>query len=148
MANAADYVREIADSCRSIPADFGLREHSVSVRITTWSGCEIGVGGSTYVDTPILVNGVANPKVAMPSQRDIVLGLMGKGDITVGPFTPAFPEGGVDRSVFTDGVERSQEMHFIVTGPAFPEGVLFRKVNANVDKALRITLTLTPVSEA
>lgn len=147
MTSRADYFRGIADACRSIPADFGLREHSVSVRITTWSGSSIGEGNADVVDTPILAGG-ANPKVEMPSQKEIALGFFGRGDIKVGPFTPEFPGGGVDRSTFTDGVSPGQELHYVVTGPAYPEGVLFRQVNANLDRALRVTLTLSPVSEA
>lgn len=146
MTSPANYFREIADSCRAIPGEFGLREHAVYIRITTWGGPSFGEGNFSCRDTQILVGG-QNPKVRMPSQKEIMLGAMGKGDIKVGPFTPDFGAAGLDRELILNP-ERSRltEWNYLVTGPAFPKGMLFRQMNTNVDRALQITVTMSPVS--
>lgn len=145
MATPADSFRRLADSIRSIPADFGLREHAVTLVRLQYTGDEIGQGQRITCETPILVNG-ANPKVRFPSQKEIALGLMSMGSCTVGPFTPHFGDGGFSREELggPDLIDNDQ-LTVRITGPQCPSGVLYSISNANLDRALRVTLTLRPL---
>lgn len=143
----ADEFRQIADECRSIPNEFGLREHAVTLVRNYWTGGRPGDGDEVSSDTPITVSGGANPKVRFPSQREIALGLMSEGQVTIGPFTPEYGVGGIDRTLF-DGSQLStgDGLFLRLTGPQHPEGVLYRIKNCNVDQALRVTLVCVPVT--
>jgi hypothetical protein len=143
--------RKLADSIRSIPADFGLREHSATLVWHDFSGDSLGEGLEVQTAHPILVNG-ANPKVRFPSQKEIALGLMSKGQCTVGPFTPEYDTGGIDRDLLNGSIMPSGAPMPVgslllvkVQGPQCPDGILHRIANCNVDRALRVTLTCDPV---
>jgi hypothetical protein len=143
--------RILADRVRAIPAAFGLREHSVSIVVTTWNGQRVGEGDSTRDEYPILVGG-ANPKVRFPSQKEIALGLMADGEVKIGPFTPLHPGGGVDRTWFGgmfhgSPLQPNQTLHYRVTGPSCPDGTLYRMKNTNTDRALQIVVIGAPVGE-
>lgn len=151
MSSPADYFRALADSIRSIPADFGLREHSATLTWHDFSGQSLGSGAECAVGYPILVNG-ANPKVRFPSQKEVALGLMSKGSCTVGPFTPQFLDGGINRALLNGSrmanggaLPNGTELFVKVVGPQCPDGILYRIENNNVDHAIRVTLSLLPV---
>jgi hypothetical protein len=151
VIDEADDFRAIADECRAIPAEFGLREHSVDIVVTTWSGERVGEGSSTRVDYPILVGG-ANPKVRFPSQKEIAIGLMSDGEVRIGPFTPSYGSGGVVRQRFGGifggaALGPNQTWHYRVTGPTCPNGILYRQRNTNTDRALQIVAIGSPVGE-
>ena len=145
----ADKWRRIADKIRKVPSTFGLREHTVSLVRSQWTSGELGVGEELTTETPITVYGGAPPKIRFPSQREIALGLMSLGELTIGPFTPDYGPGGIDRGLFNgDGLTRGDGQHIKVTGPQHPEGALYRIKNCNVDHALRIVLVCLPVTPA
>lgn len=147
MSTPADRYRRIADRCRGLPAQHGLREHSVFLVESSWSGAALGDGELTEVATPILVHGKYPPKVRYPNQREIALGLMSEGSLVVGPFTPTWGAGGFDRSKL-DGtlLDTGETLHIRVVGPQAPNGVRYRIKNCNVDHALRVTLTCVPAA--
>lgn len=144
----ANYFREIADNCRGIPSDFGLREHTVTVVVTgTTSGLPWEGETATTTETRITVKGGKNPKVKFPSQKEIALGIMAQGQCSVGPFTPDYERGGIDRDLFNGSlVETGDKYQVRLNGPQCPNGMLYRIINCNVDKALQVTLTLGPVA--
>jgi hypothetical protein len=141
----ADEYRELADECRAIPDEHGLREHTVSLVTSYWTGGLPGVGDEVEASVPITVFGTSPPKVRFPTQREIALGLMSEGSVVVGPFTPDYGTGGFNRSLL-DGslVETGETLHLLITGPQHPDGQRYRIKNSNVDRALRIVLTCVP----
>lgn len=145
----ADKWRRIADKHRALPARFGLREHSIELVVTRWTGGMPGDGERRVTTTPITVHGGAAPKVRFPSQQEIAQGLLSMGDLKIGPFTPDYGTGGIDRATF-DGSELSEGsgVTIRVTGPQHPKGAIYRIKNSNVDRALRITLVCSPVTMA
>jgi hypothetical protein len=146
MTHRADRFRRIADRCRGIPGQLGLREHAVFLVQSSWDGASLGDGNETTVSTPIHVGRGQNPKVRFPSQREVALGLMGMGDLEIGPFTPKFGGGGVDRSTLNGSLLAPGDgLHVRVIGPQMPApGSLFRIKNVNVDRALRVTMICKP----
>ncbi len=146
--SAADKYRAIADKHRNLPAQYGLREHSVSLIFTTTTSGRPWEGDETLTELPITHPGGGNPKVRFPTQRELTLGLMSIGTVNVGPITPDYGLGGLDRSLF-DGtqLEVGVGMQIKITGPQHPNGCLYRIKNSNVDRALRITWVCVPVGE-
>lgn len=145
MASVNTY-RRIADKARAIPGKFGLREHSVSIVKTSWTGGRTGYGDKIVEETPLLVNG-QNPKVRFPNQRDVALGLMSFGTITIGPLTPNYGAGGIDRDlVASQELESSGTLLLRVTGPQHPNGAQYRIQTVNVDRALRVTFVCVSVT--
>ena len=144
---SATSFRRLADTCRRIPSAFGLREHTVALVVTQTTGSLpwSDEGGRETV-TPITVYGGASPKVSFPTQREISLGMMSEGSVTVGPFTPDYGTGGVDRDLFTGSQLSTGDGYAIrITGPQHPKGCSYRVKNCNVDHALRVTLICVPV---
>jgi hypothetical protein len=143
----ANVFRRIADRARAIPAKFGLREHTVTLitRLTSGAGLPWDAPGIEK-RTPITVSGGAAPKVRFPSQREIALGMMSMGSVVIGPFTPDYGSGGIDRSLF-DGSQMATGDGLLieVTGPQFPSGARFRSKNINLDRALHVTMVCNPV---
>lgn len=147
--SAADEWRAIADEIRAIPAEFGLREYTVSVIVSEYTGDELGDGSKTATSMPILVAGTANPKVRFPSNNEIALGAVSLGTVIVGPFTPFYGSGGIPRGTL-DGsdVERDKQLlQFWIQGPNYPTGCAFRLNKYQPDRALRVTLELVPVEQ-
>lgn len=142
---ASDKYRRIADRYRALPDKFGLREHTVTLVYSRWTGGRIGEGEEELTEYPITVGSGAPPKVRFPSQREIALGAMSEGSVSIGPFTPEYGTGGVKRSMFDCSTLKPGEgMHIRVMGPQHPTGCLYRIKNNNVDRALRVTLTCIP----
>lgn len=142
--NPRDRYRKIADRCRAIPGRHGLREHTIVLVHSKWSGASIGDGEETSTEYEILCNGQP-PKVRFPDQREIALGQMSEGSLVIGPFTPDFGSGGIDRSLF-DGsrVAAGETLLVRVTGPQAPNGTLYRIRNPNVDHALHANMICVP----
>jgi hypothetical protein len=153
MSELVNDLRAVVDACRGIMGELGFREHSVTLRKTSWTGGRTGDGDKIIEDFPLYVGVAQNPKVRFPNQKDLALGLMSKGTITIGPLTPQFtqPDGITTSGVVRDlvamaALERSDTMQLLVTGPQCPRGVLYRIENVNVDKPLRIIITAVSVT--
>ncbi len=143
----ADRFRRIADRHRALPGRLGLREHSVTLVKTSWSGGRVGVGTRSEESTPLLVNGHpmigpgVNPKVQFPNQRDVALGLVSLGTITIGPITPDYGTGGTERNRLAELLrEEPDSLHLLVTGPQHPNGAMYRIQNIDSDKALHFRI--------
>lgn len=148
----ADEFRAIADECRNIPSEFGLREHAVSLVFTRTTSGLPWDGDEVSTEVAVTHPGGGNPKVRFPSQKELALGLMSIGSVTVGPITPEYLSGalpgGLDRSLFNGSqLEIGDMMQVKITGPQHPTGCLYRIRNSNVDRALRVTWICVPVEE-
>ena len=145
----ADKWRRIADKHRALPAKFGLREYTVKVLNIGYTGTNPGDGQLYDTETPITVSGGYPPKVRFPSQQEIALGMAGLGDCFIGPFTPSYGDGGVERSLL-DSLQSDDYtmLQFWVQGPNFPNGVSMRIKKRQVDSALRIVLQCQVVEDS
>jgi hypothetical protein len=145
-------LRAVVDACRGIVGELGFREHSVAVRKTMWTGGRTGDGDKIVEDFALYVGNAQNPKVKFPNQKDLALGMMSKGSIMIGPLTPRFTlPNGTTSGIVTDlvameALERSDNMHLLVTGPQCPRGVLYRIENINLDRPLRIMISAVSVT--
>lgn len=147
MASEADFFRELADDIRGIPSEFGLREYTVEVCVTTYGDEITGRGNKIHTTYPLTLAGGKPPKVRLPSQMEIALGMVGLGSTIIGPFTPQYSEqdgytvGGVDRALL-DGTraDKGDLVRILVTGPNFPTGCWHRIDKYQVDSALRVVL--------
>jgi hypothetical protein len=145
----ADKWRRIADKYRALPAKFGLREYTVKVLNIGYTGANPGDGTLYDTETAITVGGGYPPKVRFPSQQEIALNMAGLGDCFVGPFTPNYGTGGVDRSLLDSLMSDDYTMlQFWVQGPNFPNGVAMRIKKRQVDSALRIVLQCQVVEDS
>lgn len=151
MSFASD-LRADLDEIRAIPDELGLRPFDVIVRVITWSGADasgrsgVGLGTSSYVDTPFLVGGGHRPKVRQVSMRDIIAsgGLYHDQDLKVGPVTPAYagnasqPGGGVAYGTIDPAVSGDPvEIYYRVSGNGLPgAGAWFDKFREFTDHAM------------
>lgn len=85
-----DDLQPVVDDARDLIADLGLRARTVSTRVRTWSGSEIGAGTATDVDTAI----APVPKVKEPPARLIfdAPGRYESGDLLVSRITRDYTE--------------------------------------------------------
>lgn len=145
MTSAANRYRKIADRCRRIPAQHGLREHSVALVRSEWTGASIGEGQEVIAETPLTVYGGQNPKVRFPGQKELAMGMMQAGTVMIGPLTPDYEVGGISRASLDGalpliGVGR----HIRVSGPQCPRPTLYRIVNVDNDQALHFMIEAVP----
>lgn len=135
-------------SVRAIPGQFGLRVHTVDVRVTTWTGAHPGDGAEYDVTTtPITESDGQPPKVRFLTDEEIAVGQLATGTVEVGPITPSHgTDGGTDLAVLKPEDEGTV-VHYILTGPEFPTGAVFERHAIKTDRALHYMLTLRPVSE-
>ncbi len=141
-----DKLLPMVNKLRALPTNFGLRLYTVTVRVTTWSGTPDDVPGQgvpTIVDTPIVLDGYGGrilPKVTLLTTRDIVASnyLYADGDYKIDYMTPQYINIACDGYVSIQGVPVSEfdvpvnspptEVNYILTGPEFPNGALFKKI--------------------
>lgn len=144
MPSAADDFRELADDIRSIPADFGLREYAVYLVRKAWTGENPGDGDEVEQLIPLTVGNGAFPKVRFANQRDVALGNMSLGEITIGPLTPLYGSGGIERRYF-DGyqLEIGEGQRIRVVAPNADDSSDYKVNYTNMDRALRLTIRAT-----
>jgi len=135
---------------RAIPGQaFGLRPYTVSVVRRSWSGSYAGEGTVTTTTTAIVESGGQPPKVRFVNDETRALGQLDSGSIEVGPITPDFAGGGTSAAVLEQSSAAAGELvHYLVTGPSFPDGAHFRLIDIRTDRALRYMVRLAPVDGA
>ena len=145
MASLADDFRELADDIRSIPGnDFGLYEYRCFLIRKTWTGEKPGDGDEIETLVPLTVGDGANPKVRFANQRDVAIGNMSLGEITIGPVTPFYGTGGVDRQWFDGyGVPIGVGQRIRVIAPNSDDSSDYKVNYTNMDRALRVTIRAT-----
>lgn len=145
----ADTCKQLAYDIRAIPGQFGIRPYTVAVINSTLAGTAGLTGTITGVTTAITEANGQPPKVRFLDDEERALSDVGKGTIEVGPITPNNSAGtGTLLSALNNssGAELSH-LHFLVTGPEFPNGRRFRLVGQKTDRAIHFKVTLTPVSD-
>lgn len=143
----------LADRLRALPGRFGLRPYTVTIRLRLWNGERPGLGSYSDFDTPI-VNTVTlpfgkkqsqPPKVEQLSAKDVIAsgGLYTDRDFRVGPMTPSYGPGGVNRDIIDPKVyNAAAEVFWIMTGPDLPAtGEVFRRTSEEAT-ALHFYVTL------
>ncbi len=145
MATLADPWRAIAYSVRSLPAQFGLRQYSVSIVIGSWSGEHVGDGNELNSLEPILENGATNPKVRFMNEEQRQLSGLPLGSCTVGPITPNHGSSGTALTDLLPAVVAHETVHVVITGPAHPNGARFSVEEVKTDRAIHWTLICKPV---
>lgn len=141
---AVDRFRRLADKCRAIPAAFGLREYRVYLVRKTWTGERPGDGDEIETLTQLTVGNGQNPKVKFANQRDVALGNMSLGEISIGPLTPRYGTGGVDRLYFDGyGLDIGVGQRLRVVAPNADDSSDYKVNYTNMDRALQLTIRAT-----
>lgn len=82
------FYRSIANQCRAIPGEHGLRPWRVFLEPGQWSGSShIGEGTESLTPLELLENGFP-PKVRQVSSKMVALGIAEVGEWHIGPITP------------------------------------------------------------
>lgn len=143
----------LADRLRKIPGKFGIRRHSVSIRVRTWSGSRVGLGTKTDVTTAIKVGkDLYNPNVVEVDVRDVVAsgGKYQAGDFKVGPISHEYSYQAVTYGysvgeVNPDTGASPKEVLYKLEGNGFPsDGQWCELVEESSLTDFRIMLTLRP----
>lgn len=145
-ADRRDRYRRIANRCRAIPGQHGLRPYEVDIVVGTWAGEYVGRGGSWSQSETILEQGHP-PKVRFVNEEQRLLRGLADGACTIGPVTPDHRDGGTALDALVPAVAAQQTVHVKITGPAYPSGALFAVKEVKTDRALRWILTCVPAEK-
>ncbi len=144
------------DRLRAIPAKYGLRSYTVTLRVTTWNpdatddtDIQLGRGTSSVVETPIALAGGARPKVRRVNYKETVAagGKYQQGDFRIGPMTPNYLGGGLTFAMMapTGTRDARTHYHFVLTGPDLPAGgMLCQPVQEEADHPMHRYLVVRP----
>lgn len=145
MAFADDFLPTLA-SIRAIPGQFGLRPHRVYLVVSSTSGTYPGDGQRDDILTELVEGDSQPPKVRWPKDEDVAMGLVPKGQATIGPITPAFSTGGTDLSDLSGVDLLAGDVRLLrITGPSHPDGADYRIVSVKADRAMHYMITAIPV---
>ena len=162
-SNLRDDLLPMINELRGLPTEFGLRLYTVTIRVTTWSGASDdvpGAGTKTTTETPIVLDGyggTVRPKVTLLSTRDIIAsgGLYTDGDYRIDYITPQYMNTECDGSLTLAGVPVSQfeipegtsptQIVFVLTGPEFPNGALFKKIQTYTFKPFHYSFVVRKI---
>jgi hypothetical protein len=88
MGTLRDQLLPVVDLVRKLPAQFGLRRYTVTLRTRTWSGSYSGEGTPTDVDVLL----TPTPRVEVLSTKDVASsgGTYREGDFRVTAITPRY----------------------------------------------------------
>ncbi len=146
MATYQSTILPALDAVRAIGGLLGLRVFTVTVRIRTWAGPRVGLGGCFDRDVPLTVqaaNGTKqNVHVRQVSRREAIAsgGKYTDRDLRVGPITPPYAAAfGLSAGGFSDTTLDIQpapqptEIFWIVASPSGsfgvpPGGAFFDKI--------------------
>lgn len=147
-----DDLLPLVDEIRgSVPGDLGLRPHTVTVRVRTWSGARPGLGTKTDVDT-LIRNAGYNPKVAEVTTKDVVAsgGFYQSGDFRIGPITPEYTGGGTALATQDPATtSTAREVLYKIEGPGLPStGAWFKRVSDTTLKSFRNEIVVRRTAEA
>ncbi len=154
-SNLRQALLPVVDRLRSIPAQLGLRQFSVSVVSRTWTGTRAGLGFNEDTSKTTSVDlGKYDTKVVQLTSRDVIAsgGLYSAEDLTIGPITPPFIGSGANNAAITDfdptpGVAPT-EIFFNIKGPGYPvAGAWFKKVSQNTLGNFRYTFVVRRTAE-
>lgn len=144
----------MVNELRKLPTEFDIRLYNIIVRVTTYTGTQVfgvpGEGTKTVVETPLYLDGYGTrPKVSKMSTRDIIAsgGLYTDADYKVEFITPQYnsPDGysGVAINIFEpDEQTNTTQIDYVMTGPEFPQGALFKKIKTYTDNPFNYHIVL------
>lgn len=118
MPTLRDQLLSLVSGLRQIPADLGFRRYGLTVRVSTWSGAEPGLGIATNSDVTIS----PKPDVRFVSVKEIAAsgGTYQEGDFFVSKITPYFagpPAGGYTPAQLRPAVSAdNQDVVYVLTG--------------------------------
>jgi hypothetical protein len=129
-------LRKLAHTIRGIPDQLGWRPYTVSIETRSWDGGERGEGAETVTTTAITEANGHPPKVRFLTSEEIALGGYSQGTLEIGPITPDFGSGGTSLDTLAP-LSPSDDtiVHYIITGPEFPNGARFRKADVETHRA-------------
>lgn len=153
----------MVNEMRQLPTLFGIRLYTVTVRVTSFTGGIFNVPGEgtkTVVETPIYLDGYTTlPKVTVLSTRDIIAsgGLYTDGDYKIDFITPFYTDvtacpygtidvGGIAINLFDPTpIDDTVEIVYILTGPEFPTGALFKKIQTYAYKPFTYSIVVRKI---
>jgi hypothetical protein len=148
-----DDLLPLVNHLRQLPTQFGIRLYTPSVRITQWTGSDMpGQGTPTTIETILYLDGYGTlPKCSEISCADIIAsgGLYSDGDWSIDFMTPkyyTYDSAGILINIFEP--EQSNiptEINYVITGPDFPNGTLFKKIKSHTDKPFTYKIILRKI---
>lgn len=138
-----DDIRDLCFQLRAIPGrDFEIRPYTVQVVTRQWSGSEPGEGVETVAAQFITESDNQPPKVRFLNDEEIALGGYNEATVEVGPITPDFPGGGTSITTLGQDPPANTLFDYILTGPEYPSGAIFRLKGIKSDKTFGYFVTL------
>jgi hypothetical protein len=140
------YLR-IANRARRIPGEHGLRPHSVALVDATAGtvGQHTGDGTRSEVETAIEHKGGGAPKVRWAKDQDVAMGVVPKGQATIGPITSDFTGHAYLEALVGEDLDTGAVRLLRITGPKHPEGADYRITDVKCERALHYLITAEPV---
>jgi hypothetical protein len=140
----AEDIRKTVSSARSIPGELGLREHTVRMRRSLWSGDYTG-DGTTQDQFVEAIEGEHPPRVRWLTDGQRALGEHAEGSVEIGPMTPEFVGGGIDfGALIGSALDKGEQLEVLITGPRHPSGGTYRITKARYQSALSYYLICEP----
>lgn len=136
--------REIAERCRRIPGEHGLRPWRVFASVGVWSGStHFGDGVRTDTEVELLEHGQP-PKVRQVKADEIALGVgLQSGDMVIGPVTPIV--GTEWATLLGDSAAANNSFRFRLTNAETGDDMQCDLITITGDRALHTTITVRPV---
>lgn len=156
MPSLREKLLVVCGKLRQLPTKFDIRLYHVFIRVTTWPSANSddvpGKGTAIVTETELVLdtNGT-RPKVTVLTTKDIVAsgGLYKDGDYLINFITPhytVFGAGGVEIDLFEpDQNTVPTEILFSITGPEFPLGALFKKIETQTYRPFHFSLIVRKV---
>lgn len=138
---AREQYRHIANRCRAIPGQFGLRPWRVYLDTSSWSGAGHPGDGSETTTTVELLESGQPPKAREASSKAVALGYAEAGSWTVGPITPVI--GTAWATLLASAISSGQTFRVRLVHDETGETIDLAISKTTLDRALRYELTGT-----
>jgi hypothetical protein len=140
-----DRYQRIANRARRIPNEHGLRPHTVVLIDARTSGGDYTGDGSRWeMETVIQHKGGGAPRVRWPKDQDVMMGVVPKGQATIGPITSDFTGHETLEKLVGDNLETGAVRLLRITGPMHPRGADYRITSVKSERALHYLITAEP----
>lgn len=140
----ATSLKPLLHSIRSLPGTLGIRPHSVSVVISTWSGAYPGKGTKTESVTAITEANGQPPRIRDLNSEELAVGQLPGGTKEIGPITSTAAALVALKPTLTSG----QTIHLRIIGPSTAaSGDLYEISDLKMDRALHFMVQAKPVEK-
>jgi hypothetical protein len=136
---ARDSFRRIANRCRAIPGQFGLRPWRVYLDTSSWSGPTHAGDGTESTTAVELLESGQPPKAREASSKAVALGYAEAGQWTVGPITPVL--GASWSALLASAVTTGQTFRVRLVHDETGDQIDLAVTKTTYDRALRYELT-------